>query len=270
MIAVIVLVVLIAASVAAVLLVRRNKQKRIAAMSPAERELHEAQLEYEATVKAAEKDHAREVKAREKRLKVAEVNLSTANAIGNRRVGGFRGTDGAVSFTGTTITVSQGTFPLTTDITAVADTAGNLATSSRTTLTRVAAGGLLLGPAGMILGGVAKKNKIHDTRELYLLVEAPDRFASLISCNPDDGQKVRQVAMGIKQAALNVNNTLMQRQQAIAAAENDLYTEQQDSGALSVAAAALESARKNTGRVTAAQRALPAAPADPSGTNTAA
>lgn len=260
-IGIIAVIVVIAAVIAAVVLVRRNKQKRIDGMSPAERELHDAQIEYDSAVKAAEKAHTGEVRAREKRLKAAQSAVAAAQTIGGRKLGSYRGKDGSVTLTETTITTNQGTFPLGTDITAVADTAGNLATSSKTSLGRVAAGGILLGPAGLILGGVAKKTKMHDTRELYLLVEAPDRFAALITCNPDDGQKVRQLAMSIKQASMNVSNVLRQRETAIAGSARNLEIEQGNVADVNAAAAAVEAARNNSRRLDTAKLALPATPA---------
>ena len=269
-IGIIAVVVVLAAIVAAVIIIRRRKQQRIDALSPAERELHDAQTEYNLAVKAAEKAHTAEVKARDKRLKAAQAAVSTANSLGSKNVASYRGKDGAVSYTELTITTNQGTFPLGTDITAVADTAGNLATSSKTSLGRVAAGGFLLGPAGLILGGVAKKTTMHDTRELYLLIDAPDRFAALITCNPDDGQKVRQFAMGIKQAALNINTFAARREAAIASSTQTLELEQGNLTSLNQAAAALEAARNNSGRVDAAQLALPAAPTAASGPGAAA
>jgi hypothetical protein len=256
----IVFVVFIAAAVGAFFLIRAKRRKEVAridALSPVEREHHDALVEQEAAMKGAEKSHQSEVKARESRMKAAEKALSKAQQIGTTKLAGYRGKDGFINLTGTTIQTAQGTWNLGPSVNAVVDTAGNLATSSRSTFTRVAAGGLLFGPVGAIVGGVAKKGKIHDTRELYLMVEGPD-FAGVVTCNPDDGAKVRQFAVAVKQAALNAGNIAGQREHAIAQTFAALDAEKNNLGALTQAAAALEAARNNTGRIDSANRALEA------------
>lgn len=59
------------------------------------------------------------------------------------------------------------------------DTAGNLAVTRRVTVTRLVAG-------GVILGLLFKKAKKHDSRELYLVVETPEVVSS-IKCDPNEG-----------------------------------------------------------------------------------
>ena len=81
----------------------------------------------------------------------------------------------------------NGQHPLTPDVQARVDTAGNLAAyaKSRSTLTRMGAGGLVLGPVGMLIGATAKKSKDVkvDKRELYLLVEA-ETWADTVETGP--------------------------------------------------------------------------------------
>ena len=234
---------------------REKEQTRIEAMTPEERELHDAIVEHEAEVKAATKAHQVELKARENRLKSTRKAITAADGIGNRKLASYRGKDGSVSVTETLITTSHGTFALDASVNAVVDTAGNLATSSRSTLTRIASGGILLGPVGAIIGGVAKKNKLHDTRELYLLVEGAG-FATLVTCNPDDGAKVRQFAVVVKQAGLNAANVLDRRAQSRAAAQSMLETETQNTEGVDATAAALEAVQTSTARIEAAEKAL--------------
>ena len=79
-----------------------------------------------------------------------------------------------------------------------ASTAGNLAAyaKSRSTLTRMGAGGLVLGPVGMLIGATAKKSKdVYkvDKRELYLLVEA-EAWAETVELEPDKGKQARELA----------------------------------------------------------------------------
>lgn len=234
---------------------REKEQARLEAMTPEERERHDANVEYEAAVKVATKAYQVELNARENRLKSAQKAVVAANGIGSRKLASYRGKDGSVSVTETLITTGQGTFPLDASVSAVVDTAGNLATSSRSTLTRIAAGGILFGPLGAIIGGVAKKNKLHDTRELYLLVEGAG-FATLVTCNPDDGAKVRQFAMAVKQAGMNAANVLDRREKSVAAAQSAQEAETQNTQGVDSTAAALDGVRAATARIEAAESAL--------------
>lgn len=219
---VIVTITLLVFAVAVVVLIvalraRSKRAARIAAMSPAERERHEANEAYLARIAAAEKALTRETKARSSRLKACEKALRDAHAIGTRAIAAYRGKDGSARLTELDVTVPQGTYSLAPGVQATVDTAGNLATSSRSTLTRIAAGGLLFGPVGAIVGGTAKKTKMHDTRELYLLITGQE-FAALITCNPDDGAKVRQFAVAVMQSALRADELRAHRADAIAQA----------------------------------------------------
>ncbi|WP_308465610.1 hypothetical protein [Rathayibacter soli] len=236
---------------------RRREKSRIAAMSPAEREQHDAVVEYRAGLVLAQKELDAESRSRATRLKAAEKVLADAHTLGSAAVAQYRGRDGSARVTQSDIQVPQGAFPLTAAVNATVDTAGNLATSSRSTLTRIAAGGILFGPVGVIVGGVAKKTNMHDTRELYLLI-ASDSFATLITCNPDDGQRVRQFAVAVRQAALHADQMRALRSQAVAHAERALAWEQQNTTPVDAARARLHQASANTSRVDAATRALEA------------
>lgn len=241
---------------------RRDREKaRVKAMPPAEREHHDAVLEFDTSLKSAEKANQLEVKSREARLKAARKASSTAAALGSRSIGSHKGKDGSVSVNVNVnvnelrITVQRQVFPLDAEVKATVDTAENLATSSRTTFTRVAAGGLLFGPVGAIVGGVAKKNKVHDMRELYLLIEGSE-FAQIITGNIDDGPKVRQLAVAITQAGKNAANVAAYRDSQIAGAAVALAAEEANTGSLEAAEAALVAARTNTSRVDAATAQL--------------
>lgn len=233
----------------------RREKARIAAMSPAERKQHDARLEYQNRISAAVKALDAATKARSARLKACEKALTQAQAFGGQQIAHYRGKDGAASVGLTAITVPQGTFELTASVFATVDTAGNLATSSRSTLTRIAAGGLLFGPVGAIVGGVAKKTRTHDTRELYLLIQG-ENFATLITCNPNDGQHVRQFAMAVRQAALNADAARQHWSQLVAQAEHALAWEQQNTGEVDAARTTLHRVTADTARVDAANAAL--------------
>lgn len=237
------------------LLLRANRKARIAALSPAERERRDAVAEYRARLSAAEKGLTAATKERTHRLKSCEKALAQAHAAAGRPIASYRGRDCGASVTPLYLEVPQGRFALTPAVTATVDTAGNLATSSRSTLTRIAAGGLLFGPVGAIIGGVAKKTRVHDTRELYLLMQG-DTFATLITCAPDDGQRVRHFAAVVRQAALNSDAARAYQAQAVAYAEQALALEQQNVGAVDAARHSLEAATADTARMDAAAAAL--------------
>jgi hypothetical protein len=104
---------------------------------------------------------------------------------------------------------------------ATCDTASNMVVSQRATLTRMATGGLLLGPLGAILSLGFQKKQVEDHRELYVLVEAPT-FAGLIQCPPDEGAKARKVAMAINLAASTSIESQQIRPEQLAQVESDL------------------------------------------------
>jgi hypothetical protein len=85
---------------------------------------------------------------------------------------------------------------------ATVDTAGNLMTTRRYTLTRFA----LLGPLSLF----APKKTHDDKRELYLLVEDPG-WAEVVKLKPDHGQQARTMAQQIKLAARNLPTAKTQR-----------------------------------------------------------
>lgn len=105
---------------------------------------------------------------------------------------------------------------------ATVDTASNMITTSRASLTRMAAGGILLGPLGAILSLGFKKHKVVDKRELYLLVETP-QFASVIECPPDHGRKAREFAAFINTTAKNSAAIAEERPKRIQEAKDELY-----------------------------------------------
>jgi len=69
------------------------------------------------------------------------------------------------------------------------ETAGQLA--ARSTVTRTVAGGLLFGPAGLIVGALFRKKQ--DMRELYLLVDGP-LYAWAVPVPPKLGPQARNFA----------------------------------------------------------------------------
>ena len=157
--------------------VKAAKQSRDKVISAAERELERHQREYEARVKKAKKD------------------LAAVEDPRGRKVGAYQG----IILYQRWLVTPQGEGSLV-GAQATVDTAGGLAVKSRATLTRMAAGGLALGPLGAVLSLGLKKHKDVDTRELYLLVESP-AVATVVQCPADEGQKAREFAAKIANMA---------------------------------------------------------------------
>jgi hypothetical protein len=194
-------------------------------LSPEERE-HRRQIKAaEKGLRRAEKDHKRTVNAAEKELNAVRSPAAIAG------VGGIRLFEDRLQ-------MPDGTFPLSPDVTADVDTAGNFAQKHRSTLTRMGVGTLVAGPLGFMVGMAAKKSTDNDTRELYLMAQS-GAWASVAKLSPDAGLKARQLAQQIVVAGRNVEQAKRQRQQAI-----------------NVATERLRQARANTGAVDEAKRQL--------------
>ncbi len=185
-----------------------KKKRQVQAMSPEQRELYEAEKEYEALVGEAEKGHQKTVKEWDRHVADMERELQRANAIGSKPTGAYKG----VKLYNDRIVTPQGTAYFEKEaVSAIADTAGNIAMTQRITLTRLVAGG--------IIGGlIFPKKKTHDSRELYLLVQA-ERFGSVTDCDPDHGQKVRQFAMSINNATQHAQSFWESKERTIADAQ---------------------------------------------------
>jgi DNA repair exonuclease SbcCD ATPase subunit len=210
---IILIVVAVAAlTVGAFLLFRQRKEKaRIESMSPEQRELYEAEKEYNIQVEQAEKVYQRTVKEWDKNVSTAEKELQKSIASGQKPLGYYKG----VKLYENRVETPQGTayFEKQT-VSAMADTAGNIAMTQRVTLTRLVAGG--------IIGGlIFPKKKTHDSRELYLVVQT-DSFGSVVECDPEHGPKVRQFAMSINNTAQNAAALKERREKAIADARQRL------------------------------------------------
>jgi hypothetical protein len=112
------------------------------------------------------------------------------------------------------ILTPDGEHRLSPTVTASVDTAGNLATKSRSTLTRMAVGAMVAGPVGLVAGAAARKSKNVDTRELYLQLDGGD-WATTLRCDPDDGEQVRRFAQEINVAARSAAQAAAKRTRAI-------------------------------------------------------
>lgn len=218
-------------------------------------ELRTASREYAANVRRAEQSLEKSEKLWNKSVSRAQKQVATAQELPTRALANYSGQVGRFALYGDSIETEQGRFKLDRSVHADVDTAGNLATKSRPTLTRMAAGGLLLGPVGILAGGLFKKSKTVENRELYLLIEGSD-FATLVQAKPDHGSKLRQLAVEINNAARSVDDFHQRCRAALHEAETDLATRQADRSAIESASMALETIRADRSRLAKAESAM--------------
>lgn len=221
-------------------------------LTPAQLRFRDARIEYERTVKAATKEFKAVCKTWDDKLRKAEKSLAEANAYGTRKLGQC----GGVVLYEHALVTPHGTIDLESDpASATVDSAGSIMETRRTTLTRMATGGLLFGPLGALGGGMVKKKGKFDSRELYLVIESGS-VASIVQCDPNAGPQVRQFAMSINNASRTAPAIGQQRRQSVAQWSEYLdRLRGEHSIALAQASAALETVKTD-------QRALEAAHLD--------
>lgn len=205
---------------------------------------HIAWASYEAcscTVDRAKNAVSRESRDSERQMKGLDKASARAESHGRGHVAALDTSGGKVVLYEDRIETPQGSSWLSPAVNATVDTAGNLTVERRATLTRVAAGGLLLGPFGMLAGGMLKKKAKDDGRELYLLIETPD-FVGLFPCDPKRGAAVRQFTARIRTAVLRQPQLEQERAALVAAAQEASSAAQAGAAQLQQARSALEAA----------------------------
>lgn len=142
------------------------------------------------------------------KVRIAEKRLATAREPLTKPISKFSGRGGSVSLYQTRLVIDGRLVPLDISVRAGVDATGTVTRHSRSTLTRMATGGLLFGVAGGVLpgaigavaGGMLKKEVKHDDRELYLVIEG-DTFAGVIACHPEQGMAARRFAASVNEHA---------------------------------------------------------------------
>jgi hypothetical protein len=224
---------------------RRRGESR--SMTEAERQAHkaerQAQRDHDGRVGSARKEVSRAESAHARRVRDAEKALEQARTSPKL---------GAVWSTGATrfvlfedrLQAPNGSHQLHPQVAASVETAGNLATKSRSTLTRMGVGTLVAGPFGLVAGAAARKSKEVDKRELYLLVDGGD-WTAMGKFNPDKGARVREFAQALTLAARNAPAAAQRRaalvsqcQQVLAQAQADRVEIERTTAALQATEAA--------------------------------
>jgi len=124
------------------------------------------------------------------------------------------------------------------------DTEGSVRVRRRTTLTRLAVGGAVLGPLGAVLALGFPKRRTVDGRELYLLLEAGPA-SCVLQLDPDIGPQVRAFATQVNAAASGAPRRREQIAAELAASRARLAAMREDHSALDAARDALVAARED-------------------------
>ena len=222
--------------------------------TPEETEARAARDEYEARVAAAKTALAAASAPLDRAVAEARTALATAQAIGTRHIATLSG----LALYENYLTAASGSINLESDpVRAMVDTAGNLERTQKMSLGRVAGGALIFGPVGAIVGGLAKKSRTHDSRELYVLVES-DALSLAIPCDPDKGMQARQFVARIQTTAAGAPARAQQRAELVpqwVRHLDDLVLRR--AATLAPYRQAVAAAEADTVRVDAAQAALP-------------
>jgi hypothetical protein len=152
-----------------------------------------------------------EQRKEEKAIAKATAHLEKAES---RRVLGAYG--GVVLYEDGLVT-PDGSCDLSPEIKATVQDAGSLQkyVTSRVTLTRALTIGIFA------IGAKKKKTHTVDTRELYLLIETRE-FASLVTCDANDGARVRQFATQINNAGIQFETLRAERDARVEQAQKEL------------------------------------------------
>lgn len=218
----------------------RKHQRMLAAMTPEQRELYEAEREYKKSVKRAESELWWANSKHNLKVTSAEAALRESQKQGQKHLDSYSGIDGRkIDLWQNRIRVPQKEHYFENgSVRSRVDTAGNVAITSQD-----------------------EKTVGYDTRELYLAIEGSG-FASTIRCRPDDGPRVRDLAAKISNASLSIHSVLKDREQAIAQARRELEQTRNDRSGIEAATDELNAAKSDTKRLDAAreqaEKALPA------------
>gem|GEM_PF-2230014 len=234
-----------------------SMQMSVGAKRPLDRSERRALKAARRAVRDAERAHAtaiaeahRRVRdteiSRSNQLQIANTQLAEAESPSGKRLGEYRG----VVLHERTLTTPKGGTVWLRGCSADVESGGNLSMSHRPTLTRMAAGGLLLGGIGMLGSLAAQKREVADKRELYLLIQTGDG-GMVLQCPPDDGLVVRQFAMAINAYARDVDANDVERAAIAASSRSIIARIEGDTSELDEARDAKEAVQQDPARLAA-------------------
>lgn len=171
-------------------------------LTPEQQAQQEKIAELRAEVKAAKENLQKTTRAQKREEYRGQRMLASAARARTERLLSFHGQDGFVYLAPTEIRVREGTFPVTPTLTAEAGIGGDIVVKRRSTLTRIAAGGMLAGPIGALVGAAAQKTTYEDKRQIFMLIEG-EQFVSLLVVRPKQARAAVNAVAKIRQAALS-------------------------------------------------------------------
>jgi hypothetical protein len=211
-----------------------EEEQRRSSLKEAQRRLKDAEKAYESRVKDARKRLGEAEKDHERLLSEARLHLEAVER--SQKLGKLAG----VTLYDDRIETPDGNSVLSPEVRADADTAGNLAMSSRVTATRL----VTLG----VFAFAFKKKKKHDARELYLAIETSD-FMCVRKLDPNLGSAARQFAAKIVNAGKQAPQLIEQRRRSVAEAKRKLDGVASDQRSIEAAKDALRNAEAGTAEV---------------------
>ncbi|MEH0110798.1 hypothetical protein V6N00_13890 [Tersicoccus sp. MR15.9] len=217
---VLVIVVLIAGLIGYAYLDDQKRKRREALLSPTDLARWKAYRAYAIKTVNAVTDSKTDREVLERKLAEARGLIPAASAITS---------GGTVRVFPSHVVIDGVEHPLTPAFSAAVDGDGAVAVKSRTTATRVITGAVVAGPAGAIVGAVAKKNQVVDSRTTYLTISDGQKVMVLVG-GAQSGQALRHVAATINTLAPNSADRWVQRSARIAEVEQQLAAFDQSAG----------------------------------------
>lgn len=224
----------------------------------AEAELAAAKSEYKAALAAAKKNLGATEEEHRVRVARCERAMSEADRRYSEKIASYAGGDLYID----RIVVRGCAYFITDGVQVSVEASGNVYTTSSTnskvgvSVGGAVVGGLVAGPIGAVVGG--KKNKVetvstvHDARSLFITVTTP--YAQVVmEGKPDEEGIARHFAAAIVTAASNAGQAVGERNREMARLMAELDAARSDTAAVFAARSALEYAKRNTGRMDAAQ-----------------
>lgn len=219
----------------------------------AERALRRARAAHERLVRTAEREVARVERRHSEQLATLDRRIVALEDPRGPRLDVIR----PVTLFALRLVTPAGEVPID-GVRADVDAEGSIDVRRRTTLTRLAVGGALLGPLGAVLALGFPKRRTVDGRELYLLLEAGPA-SCVLQLDPDAGSQARAFAVQVNAAAADAPRRRGAIAAELATARAELAATREDTSALDAAREALAAAREDSdvlARIARAERTL--------------